>query len=136
MYGSKCKLLKYIFLIHVSGINIVKVDVLRWFHTGIVQPFLQWSHGSKTLLHQMVLIFFLTKKYANCLSYIFLLRQMHLGLKINDKFCQYDHIKGVRHYLLKLFNTKIVSRSETVPDWLLEDIYPSFQATSKILIIK
>ena len=76
------------------------------------------------------------KKYANCLSYIFLLRQMHLGLKLNDKFCQYDHIKGVRHYLLKLVNTKIVSRSETVPDWLFEDIYPSFQATSEILIIK
>ena len=76
------------------------------------------------------------KKYTNCLNYIFLLRQMHPGLKIKDHFCQYDHIKGVRNYLLKLVNTKIVSRSETVPDWLFEDIYPSFQATSEILIIK
>ena len=50
---------------------------------------------------------------------------MHPGLKIKDHFCQYDHIKGVRNYLLKLVNTKIVSRSETVPDWLFEDIYPS-----------
>ena len=61
---------------------------------------------------------------------------MHLGLKINNKFCQYDHIKGVRNYLLKLVNTKIVSRSEMVPDWLFEDIYPSFQATAEMLIIK
>ena len=76
------------------------------------------------------------KKYANCLKLYFLLRQMHLGLKINDNFCQYDHIKGVRNYLLKLVNPKFVSGRETVPDWLFEDIYPSFQATSEIFIIK
>ena len=65
-------------------------------------------------------------KVDDCLSYIFLLRQIHPGLKIKDHFCQYDHIKDVRNYLLKLVNTKIVSRSETVPAWLFEDFYPSF----------
>ena len=85
------------------------------------------SNGTRIFFH---------KKYANCLSYIFLLMQMHLGLKINDHFCQYGNIKDIRNNLLKLVNTKIVSRSETVPDWLFEDIYPSFQATSEILIIK
>ena len=28
----------------------------------------------------------------------FLLMQMHLGLKRNDHFCQYDHIKDVRNW--------------------------------------
>ena len=53
---------------------------------------------------------------------------MHLSLKINDHFCHYDYIKDVRNYLLKLVNTKIVSRSETVQAWLFEDFYPSFEA--------
>ena len=30
------KIVKVYFLIHVSGSNIVKVDVLRWFNTGII----------------------------------------------------------------------------------------------------
>lgn len=49
------------FLIHVSVSNIAKVDVLRWFLTGIIQCHLQWSHGYKTLWYQTVLVFFLTK---------------------------------------------------------------------------
>ena len=85
------------------------------------------SNGTRIFSH---------KKCANCLSYIILLRQMHLGLKINDHYCQYDHIKNVRNYLLKLVNTKIVSRIQTVPAWLFEDFYPSFQATPEMLLLK
>ena len=85
------------------------------------------SNGTRIFSH---------KKNANCLSYMFLMRQIHLSLKIIDHYCQYDHIKDVRNYLLKLVNTKIVSMIQTVPAWLFEDFYPSFQATPEMLIFK
>ena len=69
-----------------------------------------------------------------CYPVTFLVAQVVLS-----QYCKYVWLQRktvIVHFWIHLPRSSIVSRSETVPDWLFEDFYPSFQAITKMLIFK